>query len=87
VSICKKDAVTTKSEIPRSSGDEAGLAKGIMSSTNMDKVTFKKGASKVKVEGSPLVLAMAMTAQNGSNANMPSGSQIAPSQTKVLVKP
>ena len=87
VLICKKETITTQSEIPRTSGDEAGVAGGLVSSTNMDKVAFKKGSSKVEVEGNPVVLFLATTGQNGANANMPSGAQIAPSQTKVLAAP
>jgi hypothetical protein len=87
VKIVKKDAITTKSEIPRSSGDEPGVAKGLVSSTNMDKVTFKKGSSKVKFQGHPAVHLGSITGHNGANANMPAGAQIAPSQVKVLVIP
>ena len=42
VKFCGKDAVTTDSEIPRSQGDEAGVTGGVVSSKNMDKITFKK---------------------------------------------
>src|SRR5437660_4054052 len=42
---------TVKSEITRSSGDEAGTAGGIVSSRNMADVKFKMGSSKVIVEG------------------------------------
>ncbi|PIE41175.1 MAG: type VI secretion protein [Gammaproteobacteria bacterium] len=87
VKFCGKDAVTTDSEIPRSMGDEAGVAGGMVSGKNMDKITFKKGSAKVKVEGKPVVHLTSMTAQNGSNANMPSGLQVAPSQVKVIVSP
>ena len=49
---------------------------------------FKKGSSKVKVEGAPIVHLTSMVALNGgSNANTPPGCQIAPSQTKVTVMP
>jgi hypothetical protein len=83
--ICNKEAVTKKSEMSRSSGDEAGTAKGIVSSKNMDKVKYTKGSSKVKVEGQPLQHLTSPTSHNGSNANVP-GAQIAPGQTKVIVK-
>jgi hypothetical protein len=85
VKFVSKEVVTTKSEIPRTMGDEAGVAKGVMSNTNMDKVVFKKGSSKVNVQGHPCVYHTATTGQNGSNANMPTGTQVAPSQSKVLV--
>ena len=87
VKFVGKEVITKKSEIPRSSGDEAGVAKGLVSSKNMDKVTFKKGSSKVKIQGQPCVHLTVPTGHNGSNANMPAGAQIAPSQTKVLVAP
>jgi hypothetical protein len=85
VKLCQKEAVTKKSEMSMSQGDEAGVAGGVVSNRNMDKVSYKKGSSKVKVEGQELEHLTAMTGQNGSNANMPSGMQIAPSQVKVLV--
>jgi hypothetical protein len=81
-----KEAVTKKSEVSRSSGDEAGVNKGVMSGTNMDKIMWKKGSSKVKVEGQDVIHLTSMTGQNGMNANI-LGAQIAPSQTKVIVSP
>ncbi|MDX2440595.1 MAG: DUF4150 domain-containing protein [Desulfobacterales bacterium] len=82
-----KEVVTKKSEISRSSGDEAGVNKGVVSGMNMDKVTFKSGSSKVKAEGQKVVHLTIMTGHNGSNANNPAGAQIVPSQTKVLIAP
>ena len=87
VKFAGKEVVTKKSEISRSMGDEAGVNKGVMSGTNMDKVTFKKGSSKVKIEGQPCVHLTVMTGHNGSNANMPAGAQVAPSQNKVIIAP
>ncbi|MBL4608678.1 MAG: DUF4150 domain-containing protein [Pseudomonadales bacterium] len=87
VKFAGKAVVTKKSEIPRSSGDEAGVNKGVVSGMNMDKVTFKKGSSKVKIQGQPCVHLTTMTGHNGSNANNPAGAQIAPSQTKVIIAP
>jgi len=87
VKFSGKEVVTKKSEMPRSSGDEAGTLGGLMSGVNMNKVTFKKGSGKVKVQGQPCVHLGAMAGHNGMNANMPAGAQIAPSQTKVLVMP
>ena len=85
VKVCGKPVLTLKSEIPRSMGDEAGTAGGIMSGQNMAKVIYKLGSSKVKVEGQKVVHATSMTGHNGMNSNMPAGLQVAPSQTKVLV--
>jgi len=87
VKVVKKDALTTRSEIPKSSGDEPGVAGGLVSNVNMNKVSFKKGSSKVKFQGHPATHLMSLTAHNGANANMPTGAQIAPSQLKVLIKP
>ncbi len=87
VKFSGKEVVTKKSEIPRSMGDEPGVAKGIMSNTNMGKVIFKKGSSKVKIQGQQCIHHFSVTGQNGGNANMPAGSQVAPSQTNVLVMP
>lgn len=87
VKFAGKEVVTKKSEISRSSGDEAGVNKGVVSGVNMDKVAFKKGSSKVKIQGQPCVHLTIMTGHNGSNANMPAGAQIAPSQTKVIIAP
>ncbi len=87
VKFMGKEVLTTKSEIPRSMGDEPGIAGGLVSNRNMDKITFKKGSAKVKAEGTPVVTLTSLTGQNGMNANMPSGNQVAPSQTKVLIGP
>jgi len=87
VKFSGKKVVTVKSEISRSMGDEAGVNKGVMSGMNMGKVTFKKGSSKVKIQGQDCVHLTSMTGHNGSNANMPAGAQIAPSQTKVIISP
>ena len=86
VKVGNKLVVTKKSEMPRSSGDEAGTLKGVVSQKNMDKVTYKNGSGSVKAEGSPVQHVTAMTGHNGANANIP-GAQVAPSQTKVLVMP
>ncbi|WP_339137034.1 MAG: PAAR-like domain-containing protein [Candidatus Electrothrix sp. GW3-4] len=87
VKFAGKEAVTVSSEISRSMGDEAGVNKGVMSGMNMSKITFKKGSSKVKAQGKKCVHLTSVTGHNGSNANMPAGAQIAPSQTKVKVAP
>ncbi len=85
VKFVSKEAVTLKSEIPKSMGDEAGTGKGVVSGTNMDKITFKKGSAKVKIEGQPCIHLTAMSGHNGANANMPAGNVIAPSQNKVML--
>jgi hypothetical protein len=81
-----KEVLTLKSEIPSTSGDEAGVAGGAVSGANMQKVQFKKGSSKVKVEGQPCIYLTAPTGQNGTNANT-MGAYLVPSQVKVLMMP
>lgn len=87
VKFAGKEVVTLKSEIPQSMGDEAGTDKGVISGTVMNKIVFKKGSSKVIIEGQPCVHATSATAHNGSNANAPMGCQASPSQVKVWVQP
>jgi hypothetical protein len=87
VKFAGKPALTIKSEIPSSQGDEAGSVGGVVSGRNMDKATFKKGSMKIKIEGQPCVYLTSITSQNGANANNPSGTVIAPSQTKVIISP
>ena len=87
VKIMNMAAVTTKTEIPMSTGDEAGTIGGVMSNRFKGPVSFKMGSSSVKVEGEKLVHLTSMTGHNGSNANVPAGAQVAPSQTKVIVAP
>ncbi|MBZ0117419.1 MAG: DUF4150 domain-containing protein [Sandaracinaceae bacterium] len=85
VRILNRKACTTRTEVSRTSGDEAGTLKGMVSSTTMDKATFKSGSMKVTIEGADAVRHMSPTAHNGSNANAPAGSQLSPSQTKVIL--
>jgi len=87
VKFSGKEVVTVSSEISRSMGDEAGVNKGVMSGMNMAKITFKTGSSKVRIQGKKCVHHTSITGHNGSNANMPAGAQLSPSQTKVIVSP
>lgn len=87
VKICKKKAITKKTIIKSSTGDEAGTLKGVISSKTRGEATFRMGSFRIKVEGHPIVYLTCMTGQNGRNANMPAGGHIAPSQTKVIVNP
>ncbi len=82
-----KPVLTEKSEIPRSQGDEAGVNKGVISHTQMDRICFKKGSTKVLIEGHGCVHLTAPSSHNGSNANMPAGLVVACSQARVLVNP
>lgn len=85
VLLMNMQCLTIKAKIPMSQGDEAGVAGGVKSGVNMNQVMFKKGSAKVAAEGAAVVHLTAMTGHNGTSDNVP-GQQIAPSQTKVLVK-
>jgi len=86
VKILNKKVCTVKTEISMSSGDEPGVAGGVISSKFKGPAKFKMGYGKVKIEGSDIVRLTSTLGMNGvSNANVPAGTQIAPSQTKVIV--
>lgn len=80
-------AVTMKSQIPISNGDEAGSVGGVVSNVFIGPTSFSKGSSKVIVEGMPWVNLTSMTRQNGTAPNNPAGTVVAPSQAKVLIPP
>ena len=86
VKIDGKPTVVKTTEIPRSQGDEAGTLKGMVSQVVMDKATYKVGSTKVRAQGQPVVTVLKQTTHNGSNANIPAGIQVEPSQTKVMIK-
>lgn len=67
-------------------GDEAGTLFGVASGTQMDKVVFRQGSAKVKIEGAAPVGLLDPTAHNGSSANAPAGNVVAPGQVKVIRK-
>lgn len=87
VKILNKAVLHKSSEISSTKGDQPGTLKGVVSSTTSDKATYKTSASKVLVEGNEIVTHLKMVAQNGSNANSPPGTQVAPSQMTVIVAP
>jgi len=87
VKIMGKEVVTKNSEIPRSMGDEAGVNKGVVSGMNMGKILFKKGSSKVKIQGDDCIHLTSITGHNGSNANMPLGCVLKSNQNKVILAP
>ena len=87
VKFVGKEVVTLKSKLPSSMGDEAGVAGGVVSGMIKGPVKFIMGSTKVKIEGQPCIHLTSPSAHNGTNANMPAGSQIAPSQVKVLIAP
>lgn len=85
VKIVNMEAVTLKSKIPSSNGDEAGVAGGVVSNINLGVVKFTMGSLMVKIEGQPAIKATSPSAHNGSNSNMPAGMQTVPSQFKVMI--
>lgn len=85
VLVENKETVVEGSKVPNSSGDEAGTNGGVTSGVNMGAVEPKMFSSKVFFKGKKAVTLTATTAHNGSNANMPAGAHIVPSQAKVLV--
>lgn len=86
VKVMNQPAILVNSKIPMSSGDEAGTAGGgVVSSKFKGEVVFKKGSMKVKTEGKAQCFITSVAGHNGSNANMPAGVQIAPSQVMVLI--
>jgi hypothetical protein len=87
VKIANMKVVVETTLIPASNGDEAGVAGGVVSGMNLGQAAFKLGSSMVKIEGMKCVYQNCITAHNGSNANMPAGAQVAPSQTSVKVAP
>ena len=85
VLIQKKETVTEASKMPSSKGDEAGTLGGMVSNVNRGQVAFKRASSKVYAKGKKVVYLTAISAHNGSNANMPVGAHVTPSQVKVFV--
>lgn len=85
VLIENKDVVVENSSLPSSKGDQAGSMGGMISQLAGNKVTFKKGSSKVFAKGKAVVHLTIPTSHNGMNANQPAGIVLIPSQTKVLV--
>ncbi|MBK8258830.1 MAG: DUF4150 domain-containing protein [Polyangiaceae bacterium] len=85
VLIENQEVIVETSSLSQSSGDEAGTGGGVISGTFRGVVKFKTSSSKVYAKGKRVVLFAAVTAHNGDNANMPAGTQVAPSQGRALV--
>ena len=83
VKVVNKPALTSKSKVPMTSGDEAGSAGGVVSSKIKGEAMFIKTSMKVKFEGNPAAFQTCMMGQNGKPFNVPAGIHGAPSQTKV----
>lgn len=84
VTFSAKPALMLTSQMPMSSGDEAGTLGGVVSGTFMGPVQFSQGSSKVMVEGKPCEMLTAMTRHNQSNTI---GQVAVLSQESVLVMP
>lgn len=90
VLVEKKETIVEDSKVPSTKGDEAGCSnlptpKGLVSQKNMGECHFKRYSAKVYFAGKKAVFHTAVTAHNGSNANMPAGVHASPSQQKVMV--
>jgi uncharacterized Zn-binding protein involved in type VI secretion len=87
VFIVGKNAVTENTEIAMSSGDEAGLAGGVVSGTTGGACRFRLGSAVVMIEGYAAAFCGTRIEQNGDHTNAPLGVQVVPSQGKVFVVP
>lgn len=83
VKIAGYVVLTKDSQIPSSTGDEAGSAGGVVSGTIKGPVLYKTFSQKVKMEGVNVVRHLCVTTHNGTSPNAMLGSQVTPSQTKV----
>ena len=86
VKIVGAPAMTKDTQIPMSSGDEAGSVGGVVSGMIKGPCLYKRSSQKVKLEGSPAVFQLCNTTHNGSSPNAAMGMQAAPSQSKVTVE-
>jgi hypothetical protein len=86
VMFMNRQVIVQTSKIPLSSGNEAGVAGGVVSGMIISECSFKIASTKVQVEGKGVVTVTAMTGQNGASQNAV-GAQMVPSQAKVLVAP
>lgn len=86
VMFSQRPVIHKMSEIPMSSGDEAGTAGGVKSGVFIGPMTYMMGSTKVMIEGQPCVFQTATTLHNGTSFNIP-GVQAGPSQTNVMVAP
>lgn len=85
VKINNKEVLCKDDEIRMSSGDDAGVAGGVVSSQNKGSCKIKMGCSTVKAGGDEIARLTSMVGQNGSNANASAGVHVSPSQTSVRV--
>ncbi len=77
-------AQTTNTQIAMTSGDEAGVAGGVVSSMIKGPAKYVMVSLSVMIQGGSAGRLTSPTQPNGTNAN-PVGAVIAPSQTTVIV--
>jgi Domain of unknown function (DUF4150) len=80
VFVCGAAALTKASIISSTTGDEAGLNKGVVSKKTKGKVEFTSASRKVKFQGKPALRMMDKFKANNKNAM---GAILQSSQTKV----
>jgi hypothetical protein len=85
VKVVSQPVITKDTLITMTSGDEAGVAGGLVSGMMKGPAKAKTFSQKVKVEGKEVIYQTCTVSQNGSNANSPAGTHTAPSQAKVKV--
>lgn len=69
VTVGGDPVVLEASEIPVTTGDEAGSVGGVRSGTIKGRVTFPQGSATVQIHGSGVVRILDPTEQNQGNAN------------------
>ena len=85
VKIGGKKVLTGKTKIKKSTGDEAGTAKGVISQKTRGEAKAMRKSTKTKAGGHGVVFQTCILGQNGTNANMPAGVLSTVSQSKVKV--
>ncbi len=71
-------------EVPISSGDEAGVSLGVASGLIIGPVSHLLGSTKVFKSGAPATMMLCTTGQNGASPNAV-GMTLSPSQVKVMI--
>jgi hypothetical protein len=85
VMIGNKFVIVLNAMIPMSSGDDAGVAGGLMSGMFLGPVTYKLASFKVMAEGKGICTLGSLTGQNGMGPGNAVGLQLTPSQVRVLI--
>ncbi len=86
VFICGAKALTLRTQIMSSQGDDAGIEMGVVSEEVMGPMGFTMGSEMVFMDGAPAVFLDSLTKHNGECPNA-EGATISPSQVKVSVAP